>query len=245
MLTSRDDVKCIEDAYDAGATDVLTKPINRPILGHRVRYVVRASEALRELAESQTRLAKSQRVARLGSWQRDACGGLIHGSDEIHAIAGLPPAYLPRRLPEVLEFVHAADRERVRDSAASWLVAEGTHSTEFRLRRPDGATRSVLRQVEGEFDEKGRIVCPHGIVQDVTDRKRAEERIHRLEHYGTLSDLPNRAWLLERLEQSIARARRREEPIAVLFLDLDQFRRINDTLGHSAADEPSTRGRSR
>jgi len=183
------------------------------------------------------RLARSQRVARLGSWEWDADSGHVHKSDEIHAIAGVPPALFPRELPEILELVFPADRQRVRDAAASWLGTEGTHSAEFRLQRPDGAIRSVLCQVEGEFDEKGRAVRLHGIVQDVTDRKRAEERIYRLEHYDAVTDLPNRAWLLERLEQLIVRARRRDESIAVLFLDLDQFRRINDTLGHDAGDD--------
>ncbi|HLP96935.1 MAG TPA: diguanylate cyclase [Sideroxyarcus sp.] len=75
-----------------------------------------------------------------------------------------------------------------------------------------------------------------GIVRDITDRKRAEEKIAHLAHFDYLTDLPNRASFLDKLEHSLALAKRSKNRVAVLFLDLDGFKQVNDTLGHEAGD---------
>ena len=236
MLTGLDDVESVDDAYEAGATDFLQKPVNWTMFGHRIRYILRTSTAVNELAASQARLATSQRVARLGSWEWEAASGRIYRSDEVHSITGVRPEEFPATFPELLALVHPDDRERVRDAMARWMGADGSETIEFRLQRADGTTRSVHCQVEGERDDACKLVRLHGILQDVTDRRQAEEKIRHLAYYDTVTGLPNRAWLLERLDMMIAYARRRDETMAVMFMDLDQFKRINDTLGHSAGD---------
>ena len=223
MLTGLDDVESVDGAYLAGATDFLHKPVNWTMFGHRIRYILRTSTAVNELAASQARLAKSQRVARLGSWEWEAASGRIYRSDEIHALAGIPPEAFPARPAELLALVHPEDRERVREAAARWPGAGGPEVVEFRLQRPDGAIRSALCQVECERDESGALVRLHGIVQDVTDRRQAEEKIRHLAYYDTVTGLPNRAWLLERLDMMLSHARRRLETMAVMFMDLDHF----------------------
>src|SRR5450432_1687229 len=85
-------------------------------------------------------------------------------------------------------------------------------------------------------DAKGKVVLHEGTVEDITDRKAAEERVQYLAYYDALTGLPNRTLLHDRLAKALASARRRKDKLALLFLDLDRFKDINDSLGHSVGD---------
>ena len=102
---------------------------------------------------------------------------------------------------------------------------------------PDGRRRIVHIEAEPEFGESGALVGYTGVIQDVTDRRLIEDKIKHLANFDSLTGLPNRRQLIWRTERALEHARRLGHQVALLLIDLDRFKVINDTLGHSAGDE--------
>lgn len=118
-------------------------------------------------------------------------------------------------------------------------VLERGHVRDYPLtiRHRSGLTRDVLYNANVYRDERGDLCGVFAAARDITERKKAEQQIHRLAFYDTLTDLPNRRLLLDRLEQSLAQAKRHGWPMALLFLDLDDFKQVNDNYGHDFGDQ--------
>jgi diguanylate cyclase (GGDEF)-like protein/PAS domain S-box-containing protein len=107
---------------------------------------------------------------------------------------------------------------------------------EVEVYRKDRTKKWVVANMRSARDASGKIVLYEGTIEDITDRKIAEERVQFLAYYDALTGLPNRVLLQDRISVVLAGARRRKEVVAVLFLDLDRFKIINDSLGHSFGD---------
>jgi diguanylate cyclase (GGDEF)-like protein/PAS domain S-box-containing protein len=107
---------------------------------------------------------------------------------------------------------------------------------ETQIHCKDGTQRWILANVQAIRDSTGKVLRKEGTIQDVTDRKAAESRVRFLAYYDALTELPNRTLLQDRLTKAMASARRHGEKVAVLFLDVDRFKTINDSLGHSVGD---------
>ncbi|MBW2279689.1 MAG: EAL domain-containing protein [Deltaproteobacteria bacterium] len=240
MMTAADDADSIRRAYEAGATDFIPKPINWLILSQRVRYMLRMADAVERLRTSEKRLAKAQRTAHLGNWELDLQSGDFLGSDELLQLYGLRPS-LDVRPSDLLHRIVDSDQRAVGDALSRALRrAQGGGIGEFgvdhRVNLPNGETRFIYLQGEVAFDAQNQPYELSGTAQDVTDRKRAEAEARFLAYHDTLTRLGNRHLFRERLDYSLAQARRHQTIVAVIVLDLDHFKRINDTFGHPVGD---------
>ena len=208
----------------------------RPARLVALRDITERHAAETALAASEARLAEAQRVAGLGSWAFDYATRTLTYSDEAFRLGGYAPqAWVPT--PErFLAAVHPADRARVGLFLAQARAGAEPIALDYRLVRPDGTVRTVHQRAELLRDVAGRPTQLVGTVLDVTEQRALEERLAHQATHDALTGLPNRTLFLDRLGQALAAAREGTPPGAVLFLDLDHFKDVNDSRGHDAGD---------
>ena len=236
MMTGLDDVEAIAGAYEHGATDFITKPLNPTILSHRVRYMLRGSRTLDALLRSETRLGLAQRIAKIGNWEWQPHTGQFSASSELCRLMGIRPQDFGGTLDAFLQAVDAEDRERVEQALRRILSDRTPCDIDHRIVLPNGSVFVANLQAEAIFDDQLKALTIVGTAQDISERKRSEREIHRLAYYDSLTGLPNRVLFKDRVTHAIAHARRYQYHLALLFLDLDRFKLINDTLGHNVGD---------
>ena len=240
MLTGLDDEASITRAYQAGATDFFVKSTQWSLLTGRLRYLLRAARLRLELERSKARLARAQDLARMGSfdWHRssDTDGAGLRLSTEGLRVLGLPPGVRPGLLA-LLRMVPVPTRRSFARLLRGVLAHSSVLAADLPVTLPDGRQRIIHVEAEPEYNEHGQSVGYSGIVQDVTERRVAEDHIRKLANFDPLTGLPNRHQLIWRTERALQHARRMGHSVALLLIDLDRFKNINDTLGHTAGDE--------
>jgi diguanylate cyclase (GGDEF)-like protein/PAS domain S-box-containing protein len=194
---------------------------------------IRAFDALRA-SEERYRLMAENSTDVISRTTGD--GLLSYASDAVRNLLGYEPHEMIGR--PVLDFVHPDDHHLVKRFFAAMGEARTPHTFAYRAVRKDGSTtwfETTSRVIADAHTQTLREIV--GVSRDITERRRAEEQIEYQAYHDSLTGLPNRLLFRDRLTIALAHARRLETPVAVMFLDLDRFKVVNDTLGHSLGDE--------
>jgi len=190
--------------------------------------------AMQRLRDSDERFRRLTALSSDWYWEQDSGLRFTTLSPGLEAKAGIGPArMLGKTLPEVAAVAGRANWEAYAGASAARLPFA---NLECQSTDDSGALRWLSLSGEPLFDADGSFLGYYGTGRDITARKEAEERIHFQAHHDALTGLPNRLLLLDRLEHAIAQADRDGHAIWVVFVDLDRFKRINDSLGHKSGD---------
>lgn len=240
MITALDDEDTVDQAYEAGAEDYIRKPIKWPVLKNRLNHILSAHKAKQKLEEITLNYELIFNSAADG----------ICGIDASCRISFVNPA--------ALQMLGYSQEEMINKPAADFFSlsipgADGTdqnifpfrdaieneksfHYDALRFVKKDGTSFTVDCRV-APMRKGDKVIGCVMIFLDVTDRQEAAEVIRHMANHDSLTNLPNRNFFLKRLPQAISLAKREHRLLALLFIDLDRFKPVNDRYGHSVGDK--------
>lgn len=223
---------------EAGATTITTaegKPIK--MIGVNIDITDRKQAEL-EIQGTRNRLAIATSSANIGVWEYDVNANKLIWDESMFHIYGVAPSDHEISFNTWTNNIHKDDIGRVTLELEVSIVKEADFNCEFRIVSQDtGRTKYIVARASFHKGEGGVIRKLIGVNIDITDQKKAEQQIEFLAYFDTLTGLPNRSMITDRLAQSIARSERQKGYNALIFIDIDDFKKLNDSAGHAIGDE--------
>ena len=189
------------------------------------------------LRKSEINLRQASEIAHLGWWELDLASGRFTLSDGAFSLLEVNRKNSSISHADFLEFIHPEDRILVERAYRESLVNKKPYELKHRLQMKDGRIKWVSEIGRTEYDDTGHSTRFIGTIQDVTENMLLEQKLLTMAHCDALTKLPNRTFFLEEANLEISRARRTGMQCAILFIDIDHFKSVNDSLGHSVGDD--------
>jgi len=204
-------------------------------LASLVADIMRLHLTQRALHRREQLLAQSSRLARIGGWESDLETGRVTFSDELYNINEMPVG-APLDMRNLLQQLRQDDHEKL--DAARMRLRETGAPFDLEIEFVTAAGNTRWARVMGDSEARdGRVTRLFGAVQDITERKLAEAQIQHLAHHDPLTGLANRALFRERLHCAISESDRGKSQFALMLLDFDNFKNVNDSRGHAVGDK--------
>lgn len=233
MLTALDDLSSVDRAFEVGATDFVTKPINWSLLSQRVRYSIRTSEIEDDLRRSQAQLAYAQKLAKLGYWEWDVLKDEVTGSESTFRLFSIPK-HNGTNLENLISNVLPQDQPLFQQALADAGRGQSHIEVSFRVQNPQKQLTHIECLGEVRYSPEGEMVSIVGSVQDITRLHRAESMIDYQANHDNLTELANRTSFTQELNKHCELPG--QSASAIIIFDMDRFKSINDTLGQHQGD---------
>jgi diguanylate cyclase (GGDEF)-like protein len=237
MLTGLDDIESVEKSFDNGATDFIVKPVNLAIFKQRVKHGLKMWQADLDIHQQHLRQAHAYEIAKMGYWDWEMETNQLYFSDEVYAMLDLSHEEFNDTREALRARTSIDDFERIKSASEATIKQGVPYSIEHHVVRPDNQVQIVHHHAELVRNEQNQIVRMFGVVQDITERYLADEQIRHQLYYDSLTELPNRTLFNEHLDKALKTPSRITDGLAILHINLDRFKNINDSYGHEIGDE--------